>query len=430
LIGTFQDISERKQFEAELLAHRDHLEDLVRSRTEELTVAVKAAEAANVAKSRFLANMSHEIRTPLNAITGMAHLIRRSGLSTEQAERLGKLEHASEHLLEVLNAVLDLSKIEAEKFALDDTEFRIETVIGNVASMIQVRAHAKGVRIQSEVDAMPFHLRGDPTRLQQALLNYASNAVKFTDRGQIVLRLVLVREEVDAVVVRFEVEDTGIGVPAEVLGRLFQAVEQADNSNTRKYGGTGLGLAITRRLAQMMGGDAGAESTPNQGSRFWFTARIARATEAAAPQALLLSSVEHSLRQGHAGRRILVVEDEPVNREITLMMLEDMGFVIDVAEDGLEAVEMTAQNRYDLVLMDMQMPRMNGLDATRAIRNQPDNRELPILAMTANAFAEDKALCMAAGMNEFIAKPIKPDILFENLLKWLRAAERAERRVQ
>jgi CheY-like chemotaxis protein len=306
---------------------------------------------------------------------------------------------------------------------LDDTEFRIETVIGNVASMIQERAHAKGVHILSEVDAMPFHLRGDPTRLQQAMLNYASNAVKFTDHGQIVLRLTLLREEADAVWVRFEVEDTGIGVPTEALGRLFHAFEQADNSNTRKYGGTGLGLAITRRLAQMMGGEAGAESSPGQGSRFWFTARIARAAQSAkatAAQDFAPSSVEHLLRQEHAGRRILVVEDEPVNREITLMLLEDVGFAIDVAEDGLEAVELAAKNRYDLVLMDMQMPRMNGLDATRAIRRQPGNSELPILAMTANAFVEDKALCLAAGMNEFIAKPIKPDILFENLLKWLR----------
>ena len=261
-------LRQRKQYEA-------HLEELVGKRTAELVKAKEAAEAASIAKSAFLANMSHEIRTPLNAITGMAHLVRRAGVSPKQAEQLDKIDTAGRHLLEIINAILDLAKIEAGKFALEETDVSIHAILTNVAAMIQVSAEEKHLRVElAPPAAPPPPLLGDPTRLQQALLNYATNAVKFTETGSICLRARIVEETGEDALLRFEVADTGIGIPPEALSRLFAAFEQADNTTTRRYGGTGLGLAITRKLAQMMGGDAGAISTPNAGSTFWFTARL------------------------------------------------------------------------------------------------------------------------------------------------------------
>jgi len=419
VLGIGHDITQRKRIEDELRQHRDHLEELVARRTEALSVAKEAAEAASRAKSAFLANMSHEIRTPLNAISGMAHLLRRSGLSAEQNVRLDKLEAAGTHLLEVINAVLDLSKIEAGKFVLDAVDFAPPRLFENVHSMLHARAEAKGLSFVCEpLPPLPM-LSGDPTRLQQALLNYAGNAIKFTEQGGVRLGLTVLEEDADSVELRFEVRDTGIGIDASTLARLFSAFEQADNSITRKYGGTGLGLAITRRLALAMGGDAGAESVPGQGSYFWFTVRLARA---AAPAGLAQGHVpnaEQQLRERYTGTRVLLVEDEPINREIGEMLLTDAGFDVELAEDGQVAVEKFANEPFALVLMDMQMPRMDGLAATQAIRALPAGAGVPIIAMTANAFVEDRARCMAAGMNDFIAKPVDPQALYELLLRVL-----------
>jgi len=416
---SLRDVTERRRIEAELVAHRERLEELVEKRTAELALAKQSAESASVAKSAFLANMSHEIRTPMNAILGMARLVRKGGLSSEQQLQMGKLEAASDHLLEIINAVLDLSKIEAGRFTLESVPVRVPALVANVLSMMHERAQAKGVQLEAELVELSGTLLGDTTRLQQALLNYVSNAVKFTDRGQISIRVIVEEDAGSVVRLRFEVEDSGAGIAEDVLARLFSAFEQADVSTTRHHGGTGLGLAITRKLAGLMGGEAGARSTPGVGSLFWFTACLQRDHNAQPLAEPAVDNAENILRQNYSGRRVLLVEDEPINREIALLMLEDAGLSVDQAEDGMEAVDMAVAGSYDLILMDMQMPRMDGIEATRRIRELPDCQVLPILAMTANAFAEDRARCLEAGMDDFMAKPVVPERLYAMVLRYL-----------
>ena len=380
----------------------------------------QAAEAASRAKSAFLANMSHEIRTPMNGILGMANILRREGVTPRQAERLDKIDTAAQHLLSIINDILDLSKIEAGKFVLEEAPVAIDSLLSNVSSILSERARAKNIRLLIKSESALPKLTGDNTRLQQALLNYAPNAIKFTEQGSVTVRAIKLEETAQSVRVRFEVEDTGIGIPPEAMSRLFSAFEQADNSITRKYGGTGLGLVITRRLAELMGGDAGAESTPGVGSTFWFTVRLKKDEEQGyVAQQAAGADAEKLIRQRYRGSCVLIVDDEPVNREVARMLLEDTGLQIDTAEDGEEAVSMVQKTSYAAILMDMQMPNVNGLEATRQIREIPGYGDIPVIAMTANAFAEDKVRCFEAGMNDFLVKPFDPDSLFATLLRSL-----------
>jgi two-component system sensor histidine kinase/response regulator len=418
-VAVKEDITEKKRLGIELDGYRHHMEALIDHRTTELIAAKLQAEAANLAKSAFLANMSHEIRTPMNGILGMAHLLRREGVTSQQAKRLDTIDTSARHLLGIIDNILDLSKIEAGRLVLETAPVAIHSLLNNVSSILSERAKAKGVRLLIETESPRHDLLGDPTRLQQALLNYATNAVKFTERGTVTLRTITQAETYDSIQMRFEVQDTGIGVLPEVLQRLFTAFEQADNSTTRKYGGTGLGLAITRHLAELMGGEAGVDSTPGVGSTFWFTVKLQKTKGPILRQTAKCADAERLLTERYRGHRILVVDDEPINLEVARMLLEDSGWVVDTAEDGEKAIALARERAYTAVFMDMQMPIIDGLEATRQIRRFSGLGQTPIIAMTANAFTEDKLRCLEAGMNDFLIKPFDPDTMFVTLLRVL-----------
>jgi PAS domain S-box-containing protein len=544
-------------------------EHLLRAANRDLVDARDAAEAASRAKSAFLANMSHEIRTPMNAIIGLAHLMQRDASDQQQHSRLRKITDSAHHLLRVINDILDLSKIEAGRMELETLVFSLDDLLARVFEMVAENARAKGLELIVDTDHLPDSLRGDPTRLSQALLNLVANAVKFTQRGWVRLRVELLDDASQAVLaaadasadlphplhMRFAVSDTGDGVPPERLSALFNAFEQADSSTSRRHGGTGLGLALTRRLATLMGGESGAESEPGVGSRFWFTAQLGRGAQASAerpnlagrrvllvddlaearnalskrlcqfdmrvdavesgeralwlvqrgieagevydlllidwrmqpldgiqtleglrtllgdglPPAVLVTAfdddrmraqaqqarfaavlvkpittsslhdtlarllrlesaappptpalpgqAELRLRRQAPGQRVLLAEDNPINQEVALELLRSVGLQVDLAHHGAQAVSLALAQPYQAVLMDVQMPEMDGLEATVALRAAGFSG--PIIAMTANAFSEDRATCLAAGMNDHVAKPVDPEALYQSLLRWL-----------
>ena len=419
LVVAHEDISARKHLE-------QHLESLVRARTAELEEAKNAAEAASRAKSVFLANMSHEIRTPMNAILGLTHLLRRRSQDPLQQRQLDKVGDAGRHLLGIINSILDIAKIESGKLTLEHRDFALEELLDGVVNLVQERVREKALELRLERDpAVPASLRGDALRLKQVLLNLATNAVKFTERGQVAIGVQRLDGPSGLIWLRFQVEDTGIGLTDEQRERLFQPFEQADNSTTRRYGGTGLGLAISRHLIALMGGRIGVESRLGVGSRFWFELPL---TPAAGehPEPILGSeavmrrqTTVGRLPPAHRGRRLLLVEDNAINQEVALALLHDMGLNVEVADNGRVAVEMARRTAYDLILMDIQMPVMNGLEAAQAIHALPGRRELPILAMTANAFEADRQDCLRAGLCDHIAKPVDPESLYAKLQRWL-----------
>jgi len=423
LIGT--DNTARKQLADELEQHRHHLEDLVFSRTAELAESRDAAEAASRAKSMFLANMSHELRTPMNGIMGMTDLALRRATDPTQIDWLTKGAQASRHLLAIISDILDISRIEAGQLALEEKNFSLARAVDESVRMLEAQALAKGLQLSLHINpTTPDQLCGDALRLKQILLNFVGNAIKFSDHGRVDISVRATEDDGHSLLLHVEVSDQGIGLSAEEQSRLFQVFSQVDESSTRKYGGSGLGLAICRRLAKLMGGDVGVTSQPGVGSTFWMTAYLKRALSDDADAGPNAESLREVLALRFAGLRILVVEDDAISQVVARCLLEDAGFVVDVVGDGQEAVDRVRTTSYALILMDMKMPVMDGLQATRAIRAilgrfSSDPFTVPILAMTANAFADDRVRCLAAGMNGHIAKPVEPEALYSTLMQWL-----------
>jgi len=428
VIGVIRDITERKLAEKALHELNEQLEERVLQRTQELNRARKQAEAANLAKSHFLANMSHEIRTPMNSVLGMAQLALNNEHDPKQRDYLNKIYQSGEHLLGVLDDILDFSKIEADKLTLEYVDFTLGETKDSLINLLEWRATEKGLKLIFEFDSdIPRNLRGDFVRLNQILINYVGNAIKFSKQGEIIVRARSLEKRENNTLLRFEVQDHGIGITEEQKHKLFQAFEQIDTSSTRLYSGSGLGLAINHRLAVLMGGEVGVESQLGKGSTFWATVRLDKAStpELAAE---VETQVGQLLNAGEAiqGSRILLVEDSLFNQQIVTEFLKDVSATTYIATNGVEALDLLSKEPFDCVLMDMQMPEMDGLKTTRLIRANPALEKIPVIAMTANVSSEDRKRCLAAGMDDFIGKPFKLDKFYATIAQYLPVKEHQE----
>jgi CheY-like chemotaxis protein/HPt (histidine-containing phosphotransfer) domain-containing protein len=402
--------------------------------------AEEAAEVANQTKSLFLANMSHEIRTPMNGIISMSYLALNTAMTVQQRDYINKIKYAAKSLLGIINDILDLSKIEADKLEMEKVDFLLDEVLENISSLFVAEANDNGLDFQITCfEGTPLALIGDPLRLGQVLINLTGNAIKFTEAGRIVVDIRAVNESKKFVSLRFSISDTGLGITPEQQAKLFQPFNQADATTTRKYGGTGLGLCISQRLVEMMGGKISLESKMGKGSVFTFTLSFDR--QAAGTTSRLPLSEKHAqISPGHAPispgqpvqpvsnlhcARILLVEDNSINQQVAQELLERIGLSVTIVNNGRSALETMQHKEFDLVLMDVQMPEMDGYQATALIREDERFKDLPIIAMTAYAMNGDREKCLATGMNDYVAKPLEPDMLYQTLGQWLKSSNGA-----
>ena len=417
-VAVKEDITEKIRIAKELDAHRNHLEELVATRTQELKEEHERAERANQAKSQFLANVSHEIRTPMSAIIGLTHLLKLSNISDNQLDKLKKIESSAEHLLAVINDILDLSKIETGDSSLSEENFNTDAFLDQIKSIFTQQAQQKKVNIHYNFEQLPDWLFGDQTRLRQALINLIGNALKFSNKGDISVEAIELKQKDALLRFKFTVADQGIGIPHDKLATIFDAFVQVEDSNNKTYQGTGLGLTISKNIANQLGGDIGVSSNEGQGSKFWFTVTMKPGQKPLPAKELQASLVNSKNMRYKENLKVLVVEDNEINSEVVGELLKSINIYPDMANDGVQALEKVKSNLYDIILMDVQMPNMDGNEATQHIRKLPHYVHTPILAMTANIFAHDIDACKKAGMNDFVRKPIVPENLFTKIFDW------------